>query len=74
MPLTVANPATVIGDSVHGESDQLIGLATTIRDLLGGRFAAVPGNSATFIPVVTVDYLARFLVLLPASEVTGGES
>lgn len=74
VPFTIANPATVIGDSVHGESDQLIGLATTVRDLLHGTLAAVPGNSATFIPVVTVDYLARFMTLLPTSEDTRGKS
>lgn len=74
VPWTIANPATVIGDSVNGESDQILGLATTIRDLLTGRLLAVPGNAATFITVVAVDYLARFMSLLPATEAARGKS
>jgi nucleoside-diphosphate-sugar epimerase len=74
VPLTVANPATVIGDSVTGESHQILGLATTIRDLVRGKLMAVPGNSATFVPVVTVDYLARFMTLLPTVDATLGQS
>lgn len=74
VPLTIANPSTVIGDSVTGESDQLVGLATSIRDLVTGRLAAVPGGSSTFIPVVTVDYLAAFMALLPHLDETRGKS
>lgn len=74
VPLTIANPATVIGDSATGESDQIQGLATTIRDLVTGKLNAIPGNSGTFLPVVTVDYLARFMTLLPTAEETSGKS
>lgn len=74
VPLTVANPATVIGHSLTGESDQTQGLANTIRDLLEGRLRAVPGNPTTSVPVVTIDYLTRFLALLPADEHTRGMS
>jgi dihydroflavonol-4-reductase len=72
--LTIANPASVIGHSVTGESDQILGLATTIRDLLIGRLPAIAGNSRTFVPVVTVDYLARFMTLLPTQDETRGKS
>ncbi|TDK27995.1 NAD-dependent epimerase/dehydratase family protein [Arthrobacter crusticola] len=72
--LTTANPASVIGHSVTGESDQILGLATTVRDLIAGRLPAIPGGSRTFVPVVTVDYLARFLTLLPVDEETRGKS
>ncbi|MBG6058259.1 nucleoside-diphosphate-sugar epimerase [Cryobacterium sp. MP_M5] len=74
VPWTIANPATVIGDSVNGESEQMLGLATTIRDLLTGKLLAVHANAATFIPVVAVDYLARFMSLLPATEAARGKS
>jgi nucleoside-diphosphate-sugar epimerase len=74
VPLTIANPSTVIGDSVNGESDQLIGLAATVRDLLAGRLTAIPGNDSTFVPVITVDYLARFMTLLASSETAVGTS
>lgn len=74
VPLTIANPATVIGDSDTGESHQILGLATTIRDLVRGKLIAVPGDSATFVPVVTVDYLARFMTFLPTVDATAGKS
>ena len=72
--LTIANPASVIGHSSTGESDQILGLATTVLDLIAGKLPAIPGNSRTFVPVVTVDYLARFMVLLPTQDQTRGES
>lgn len=73
VPLTVVNPASVIGDSRTGESDQLIGLAGTVRDLASGRLPALPGSAATFVPVVTVDYLADFLVVVGADAATLGQ-
>ncbi len=72
--LTIANPASVIGHSITGESDQILGLGTTVLDLVAGKLPAIPGNSRTFVPVVTVDYLARFLTLLPVQEKTRGGS
>jgi dihydroflavonol-4-reductase len=72
--LTVANPSSVIGHSATGESDQILGLATTVRDLITGRLPAIPGDSTTFVPVVTVDYLARFMTLLPTLDETRGKS
>nr|WP_319018908.1 SDR family oxidoreductase [Microbispora sitophila] len=68
VPWSIVNPASVIGDSVTGESGQYLGLASTLRDLWQGRLAAVPGNARTFVPVVAVDYLARFMALLPLDE------
>lgn len=58
---TIVNPSSVIGDSVTGESDQHIGLAATIEQLWNGTATALPGNETTFLPVVTVDYLAAFM-------------
>jgi nucleoside-diphosphate-sugar epimerase len=74
VPLTIANPSTVIGHSVTGESEQTFGLATTVLDLVAGRLRAIPGSSSLFVPVVTVDYLARFMVLLPTLDHTTGAS
>ncbi len=72
--LTIANPASVIGNSATGETHQILGLANTVLDLVAGRLPAIPGNSRTFVPVVTVDYLARFLTLLPTQKETRGQS
>ena len=74
VPWTIVNPSTVIGDSVTGESPQTLGLATTVLDLLAGRLPALPGGRDTFVPVVTIDYLAAFTALLPTLEDTAGRS
>lgn len=61
VPWTIVNPSSVIGDSATGESDQHIGLATTIEQVWEGTAAALPAGRATFLPVVTVDHLAAFM-------------
>lgn len=66
VPWTIVNPSGVAGDSATGESDQYIGLAPALKDLWDGTLVAVPGDSRTFVPVVAVDHLARFMALVPA--------
>ncbi|MGN7859540.1 alpha/beta fold hydrolase [Microbacterium sp. 22303] len=61
IPWTIVNPASVIGDSATGESDQHIGLATTIEQIWDGTATALPAGRGTFLPVLTVDYLAAFM-------------
>ncbi|WP_313813667.1 alpha/beta fold hydrolase [Glutamicibacter sp.] len=61
IPWTIINPSSVIGDSKTGESDQLIGLGSTVKQVWDGSATALPGNGSTFLPVVTVDYLAAFM-------------
>ncbi|MFI0454403.1 SDR family oxidoreductase [Actinomadura sp. 6N118] len=68
IPLTVVNPATVIGHSSTGEAGQYIGLADMVKDLWTGRLPALAGSRRTFIPVVTVDHLARFLAAVPEHD------
>lgn len=65
VPLTIANPSTVIGPGQH------IGLASMVRDLWEGRLPAVPGGPEVFVPIVTIDYFARFLAAIP--EAPAGE-
>lgn len=74
VPLTIVNPSTVIGHSHTGETDQRIGLAATVIDLIEGRLPALIGGPSTFVPVVTVDYLAQFMALLPPLQQTAGQS
>ncbi|MDR6989703.1 nucleoside-diphosphate-sugar epimerase/pimeloyl-ACP methyl ester carboxylesterase [Paenarthrobacter nitroguajacolicus] len=74
VPWTIVNPSSVIGDSVTGESDQLIGLATTIEQIWDGTVAALPGNQATFLPVVTVDYLAAFMAAAAVDPAAAGQA
>jgi pimeloyl-ACP methyl ester carboxylesterase len=74
VPFTIVNPSTVSGVSSTGEADQVIGLATSLRDLWRGDLAALPGNGDTFVPVVTVDHLARFMALVPTVPEAAGRS
>ncbi|WP_052849487.1 alpha/beta fold hydrolase [Streptomyces avicenniae] len=61
VPLNVVNPSSVIGPG------QYIGLASLVQDLWRGRLPALPGGPDTFVPIVTVGHLARFLAEVPAS-------
>ncbi|MEU8529133.1 alpha/beta fold hydrolase [Streptomyces sp. NPDC048629] len=70
VPWSIVNPASVIGDSATGESDQYLGLAANLEELWQGSLAALPGNGRTFVPVVAVDHLARFMTLLPMDPST----
>jgi nucleoside-diphosphate-sugar epimerase len=72
VPLTVVNPSSVIGHSATGETGQYIGLAELVRDLRAGRLPALPGTAHTFVPVVTVDYFARFLAAIPEHDPAPG--
>lgn len=62
VPLTVANPSTVIGPG------QYVGLADMVGELWRGRLAALPGGPDIFLPVVALDYFVRFLASLPERE------
>ena len=74
VPLSLVNPASVIGDSETGETTQFIGLTSTVRDLFNGKMPAMAGGPDIFVPVVTVDYLARFMARLPEYPDTAGRS
>lgn len=61
VPLTIANPSTVIGPG------QYVGLSALVEDLWNGRLPALPGGPDTFLPIATIDYFVRFLAEVPAS-------
>ncbi|GAA1412107.1 hypothetical protein GCM10009639_64180 [Kitasatospora putterlickiae] len=65
VPLTTVNPSTVIGHSITGEAGQYLGLAALVRQLWSGRLPLLPGTARTFVPVVAIDHLARFLAAVP---------
>ncbi|MFD3745969.1 alpha/beta fold hydrolase [Nocardia sp. NPDC058633] len=68
IPLTMANPSGVLGPG------QYFGLSDIIDNLWQGRLPALPGAADTFVPVVDLDYVARFIVGLPAQPDTVGRS
>jgi len=74
IPLTIVNPATVTGHSGTGETNQVLGLAGTLQQLWRGELHMVAGSPRTFVPVVPVDYLARFLAMVPTDGGTRGRS
>ena len=73
VPLTRISPAIVIGDSQTGETTQLIGLAETIKQLWEGKLPALVGSHDTWLPVVTVDFLATLLTKIPLDDASRGE-
>ncbi|MFE7560845.1 SDR family oxidoreductase [Kitasatospora sp. NPDC057500] len=68
VPLTTVNPSSVIGHSITGESGQYLGLAGLVRQLHSGRLPLLPGTARTFVPVVAIDHLARFLAAVPEHD------
>ncbi|MFD3707192.1 alpha/beta fold hydrolase [Nocardia sp. NPDC058658] len=68
IPLTMANPAGVLGPG------QYFGLADIIDNLWRGRLPALPGSADTFVPVVDLDYVVRFIAGLPTQPDTVGKS
>ncbi|MFW6725300.1 alpha/beta fold hydrolase [Streptomyces sp. MAR4 CNY-716] len=68
VPLTLVNPATVIGHSRTGESAQYVGLAGMVELLWTGKLPALAGSRGTLVPVVTVDHLARFMAAVPEHD------
>ncbi len=73
LPMTGVHPSGVIGDARTGETTQLTGLGELVAQLFEGKLAALPGSDRTFVPVVTVDYLARFLASVPERAETEGQ-
>lgn len=74
IPWTIVNPSSVIGDSKTGESDQLVGLPATIEQIWNGTAAALPGDETTFLPVLTVDYLAAFMAAAAVDPDAAGKA
>ncbi|MEU8896324.1 SDR family oxidoreductase [Nocardia sp. NPDC048505] len=68
VPLTVANPASVLGPG------QYFGLADIVEQLWRGKLPALPGRRDTFVPVVGIDYVARFLAAVPGLPDTAGQA
>lgn len=74
VPWTFVHPCTVIGASTSGEITQDTGLLKLVDALRKGRLTAVPGKARDWLPVVAVDYLARFLAgVIGRDDTTGQE-
>lgn len=73
LPWTAVHPSSVIGDSRTGQTTQTTGLGAMIDQLWQGRLPALVGSRRTFVPVISVDYLASFLATVPERAETRGQ-
>jgi dihydroflavonol-4-reductase len=71
--LTVVHPATVCGHSRSGHILPAQALAGLIANLAGGRLGAIPGSTAHWLPLVTVDFLAELMVAAAFDEQQAGQ-
>ena len=72
-PLTVVHPATVCGHSRSGHILPAQPLAGLIGNLAGGRLGAIPGSTAHWLPLVSVDFLAELIVAAAFDEQQVGQ-
>ena len=61
IPLTVIHPATLVGHADTGELPENQEMARSIRQLVAGRIPAAPGGCGYRLPLVSADYLTRFM-------------
>lgn len=73
LPLTVVHPSTVIGAAATGEASQVTGLGETVARLWRGELPALVGTARTFVPLVTVDYLAELMATVPEHAASLGQ-
>lgn len=53
------HPSSVLGRHADGRTTQTLGLGEAIADLWHGRMPALAGAADTFVPIVSVDVVAR---------------
>lgn len=61
-PLTVVHPGTVIGSSRTGETEQVTGFGLMVDAVRRGLMSVTPGGPDHWLPLITVDDLARLTV------------
>lgn len=71
--LTVVHPATVCGHSRSGHILPAQPLAGLISNLASGRLGAIPGSTAHWLPLVSVDFLAQLIVVAAFDEQQAGQ-
>jgi dihydroflavonol-4-reductase len=72
VPYAAVHPSSVIGDSRTGESTQVTGIGETILALADGKMPARVGGKSTYVPLVTVDFVARVLAELARDDASDG--
>lgn len=64
--LVVFRPSIIVGDSQTGETTSFNVIYAPSKMLIKGMFSVVPGNPASLLDVVPVDYVARVISALAA--------
>lgn len=59
------HPGAVIGDARTGETTQMFGFAPLVDKIWRGALPAIPGGRQHWLPLVAVDFLARFMARVP---------
>lgn len=60
VPFTAINPGAVIGHSATGEINQYDSIVSMIHELYKGNLPAIPGSKKDWLPVIPVDFVAKF--------------
>ncbi len=68
LPVTILNPATVIGSAETGEIHQVFGIEGLIDGLKRGTLSAVPGTPQAWTPLVAINYVPEFSASVPMNE------
>ncbi|WP_238590887.1 SDR family oxidoreductase [Paenibacillus beijingensis] len=68
IPLSVVNPAVVIGDSLTGSTEQLGGLSILVDSVRRHLMPSVPGGKKYWLPMVHVDHVASLVSALVEEE------
>ena len=69
----MVHPATVCGHSRSGHILPAQPLAGLISNLAGGLLGAIPGSTAHWLPLVSVDFLAELIVAAAFDEQRAGK-
>lgn len=59
IPWTVIHPATVVGDELSGEIPNYQPVYQLIQQLISGKMVAIPATPQHYLPVVSINMLAR---------------
>jgi dihydroflavonol-4-reductase len=74
VPHTSVHPCSVIGDARSGETTQVTGLGESILALAHGSLPVRGFDRGTFVPLISVDFVARFLAEVAGRDDTLGGS
>ncbi|XXF79452.1 SDR family oxidoreductase [Myxococcaceae bacterium GXIMD 01537] len=74
VPTTTVHLSSVVGDSRTGATVQVLGLGELLKQVSDGKMPVLLGSAETWLPVIPVDFVARFLAgVVERPEAAGRE-